>query len=104
MLGFRFIKTEPTQYVIQYRNGRPGREGAGLAFWSFAPSTSMIAGPTASVNEPFIFPEITSDFQEVTIQGQIPNRATYPGRTAPLLTSAFGRSGTNVSEHPYKLS
>src|SRR5260370_11099469 len=104
MLGFRFIKTEPTQYVIQYRNRRPVREGAGLAFWYFAPSTSMIVVPTASVNEPFIFPEITSDFQEVTIQGQITYRVTDPRRTAALLNFTFGPKGTYVSEDPKKLS
>jgi SPFH domain / Band 7 family len=104
MLGFRFIKTEPTQYVIQYRNGRPVREGAGLAFWYFAPSTSMIVVPTASVNEPFIFPEITSDFQEVTIQGQITYRVTDPRRTAALLNFTFGPKGSYVSEDPKKLS
>src|SRR5258707_613714 len=43
MSGSRFIKTEPTQYVIQYRNGRPAREGAGLAFCGSAPSTSITA-------------------------------------------------------------
>ena len=48
MLGFRFIKAEPTQFVIQYRNGRPHREGAGLSFWYFAPSTSIVVVPTAS--------------------------------------------------------
>ena len=104
MLGFRFIKTEPTQYVIQYRNGRPVRQGAGLAFWYFAPSTSMIVVPTASVNEPFIFPEITSDFQEVTIQGQITYRVTDPRRTAALLNFTLGPKGTYVSEDPKKLS
>src|ERR1700730_8590348 len=104
MFGFRFIKTEPTQYVIQYRNGRPVREGAGLAFWYFAPSTSMIVVPTASVNEPFIFPEITSDFQEVTIQGQITYRVTDPRRTAALLNFTFGPKGSYVSEDPKKLS
>src|SRR6266851_2092357 len=104
MLGFRFIKTEPTQYVIQYRNGRPVREGAGLAFWYFAPSTSMIVVPTASVNEPFIFPEITSDFQEVTIQGQITYRVTDPRRTSALLNFTFGPKGSYLSEDPKKLS
>src|ERR1700730_1210753 len=85
MLGFRFIKTQPTQYVIQYRNGQPKREGSGLAFWYFAPTTSTVVVPTASVNEPFIFEEVTSDFQEVTVQGQITYRVADPRRTATLL-------------------
>lgn len=104
MLGFRYIKTEPTQYVIEYRNGRAGREGAGLAFWYFAPSTSIVVVPTASVNEPFIFPEVTADFQEVTVQGQITFRIAEPQRTAALLNFTVGPKGTYVSEDPTKLS
>lgn len=104
MLGFRFIKTEPTQYVIQFRNGRSRREGAGLAFWYFAPSTSIVVVPTASVNEPFIFPLLTADFQEVTVQGQITFRVAEPRRTAALLNFTLGPQGTYVSEDPKKLS
>ena len=88
MLGVRFIKTEPTQYVIQFQNGQPKREGAGLALWYFAPTTSLVVVPTASTNEPFIFPEVTSDFQEVTVQGQITYRIADPRRTAALTSPA----------------
>jgi len=104
MFGLRFIKTQPTQYVIQYRNGRPRREGAGLAFWYFAPSTSIVVVPTASVNEPFIFPEVTADFQEVTVQGQVTFRVADPRRTATLLNFTLGPKGEYVSEDPQKLS
>ncbi len=104
MFGLRFIKTQPTQYVIQYRTGRPQREGAGLAFWYFAPSTSIVVVPTASVNEPFIFPEVTADFQEVTVQGQITFRVADPRRTATLLNFTLGPKGNYVSEDPQKLS
>jgi regulator of protease activity HflC (stomatin/prohibitin superfamily) len=104
MLGFRFIKTQPTQYVIEYRNGRARREGAGLAFWYFAPSSSIVVVPTASVNEPFIFPEVTADFQEVTVQGTITFRVADPRRTAMLLNFTLGTKGTYVSEDPQKLS
>jgi hypothetical protein len=104
MFGFRFIKTQPTQYVIQYRNGRARREGAGLSFWYFAPSSSIVVMPTASVNEPFIFPEITADFQEVTIQGQATYRIADPRRTASLLDFTIGPKGAYLSEDPQKLS
>ncbi len=96
MFGFRFIKAQPTQYVIQYRGGRPQREGAGLSFWYFAPSTSLVVVPTASVNEPFIFPEVTADFQEVTVQGQITYRIAEPKRTAELLDFSLNARGPTV--------
>ncbi len=104
MFGFRFIKTQPTEFVIQYKNGRPVREGPGLAFWYFSPSTAIVVVPTASVNEPFIFPEATSDFQEVTVQGQIIYRIAEPRRTAELLNFTVGPKGAYVSEDPQKLS
>ncbi|SED19890.1 Regulator of protease activity HflC, stomatin/prohibitin superfamily [Rhizobiales bacterium GAS191] len=104
MFGYRFIKTQPTQYVIQYRNGRPRREGSGLSFWYFGPTTSIVVVPTASVNEPFIFQEVTSDFQDVTVQGQITYRVTDPRRTASLLNFALDPKGKYVSEDPQKLS
>jgi hypothetical protein len=104
MLGYRFIKTQPTQYVIQYRNGEPRRQGAGLAFWYFQPTTSIVVVPTASVNEPFIFEEVTSDFQEVTVQGQVTYRVADPRSTATLLNFALDAKGKYVSEDPQKLS
>ena len=104
MFGYRFIKAQPTQYVMQYRGGRPRREGAGLAFFYFAPSSSLVLVPTASVNEPFIFQEVTQDFQEITIQGQITYRIADPRRTATLLNFALDARGRYVSEDPGKLS
>jgi SPFH domain / Band 7 family len=104
MFGYRFIKAQPTQYVMQYRGGRPRREGAGLAFFYFAPSSSLVLVPTASVNEPFIFQEVTSDFQEITIQGQITYRIADPRRTATLLNFTLDAKGRYVSEDPGKLS
>lgn len=85
MFGLRFIKTQPNQYVIQFRNGRPHRQGAGLSLVYFGPTSSLVVVPTASVNEPFIFEEVTADFQDITIQGQVIYRIADPKRTAALL-------------------
>jgi hypothetical protein len=104
MFGFRFVKTQPTQYVIQYRDGKPRREGAGLSFWHFHPTSSIVVVPTASANEPFIFEEVTSDFQEVTAQGQVTYRVADPRSTATLLNFTLDPSGEYVSEDPQKLS
>ena len=46
MFGLRFIKAQPTDYVIQFRNGRPLREGAGLSMFYFAPTSSLVLIPT----------------------------------------------------------
>jgi len=104
MFGFRFIKAQPTQYVIQFRNGRPRREGAGLSILYFAPTTSLVLVPTESVNEPFIFEEVTADYQNVTIQGQVTYRIANPRRTSALLNFTLDPKGRYVSEDPQKLS
>jgi hypothetical protein len=55
MLGIRFIKAQPTTYLIQYRGGHAVREGAGLAFFYYAPTSSLVSVPMASTDAPFIF-------------------------------------------------
>jgi hypothetical protein len=90
--------------VIRYHNGRPQQEGAGLSMLYFAPTSSLAVVPTASVNEPFIFEEVTADYQDVTVQGQVTYRVAEPRRTAALLNFTFDRKGRYVSEDPQKLS
>jgi hypothetical protein len=104
MFGLRFIKTQPTQYVIQFRHGQAHREGAGLSMLYFAPTSSIVVVPTASVNEPFIFEEVTADYQDVTIQGQVTYRVADPRRTAALLNFSLDARGRYASEDPQKLS
>lgn len=104
MFGWRFIKAQPTQYVIAFRNGQPRREGIGLSLAYFAPTTSLVVVPTDSVNEPFIFQETTADFQELTVQGQITYRIAEPRRTAAMLNFALDARGGYVSDDPAKLS
>lgn len=105
MLGLRFIKMQPTSYLLQYKKGRIVREGAGLAFFYYAPTTSLVAVPIASADAPFIFNEVTSDFQEISIQGQATYRITDPKRVSQLLNFTLDASArTYVSDDPQKLS
>jgi hypothetical protein len=43
MFGIKFIKAEPTTYLLQYRGGQIVREGLGLSFFYYAPTTSLVA-------------------------------------------------------------
>lgn len=54
------------------------REGAGLSFLCYAPTTSLVLVPIGSVDVPFIFEEVTADFQAVTVQGQLTYRVADP--------------------------
>ncbi len=104
MFGIKFIKVQPTTWLLQYRGGKVVREGLGLSFFYYAPTTSLVAVPIGSTDAPFIFQETTSDFQTVTIQGQTTYRVADPKRLAELLNFTLmpdGRSYT--SDDPKKL-
>lgn len=104
MLGLRFIKVQPTTYLMQFRGGRIVRDGAGLAFFYYAPTTSLVAVPIASADAPFIFEEVTADFQTVTIQGQVTYRVTDPKKLAALMNFTLNPRGQDyVSDEPQKL-
>lgn len=85
MFGLRYFQASPTTYVLQYRNGRPVREGAGLSFLYLSPGTTIVAVPLDSADAPFMFSEVAGDFQEVTVQGQVTYRVSDPQRLAGLM-------------------
>lgn len=103
MLGIRYLKAGPTTYVIQFANGKPVREGAGLSFYYFAPRAVIVQVPLSSVDVPFVFNEVSADFQDVTLQGQLTYRVADPKRLAQLLDFSVDASGRYVSEDPKKL-
>ncbi|MCI0746914.1 MAG: SPFH domain-containing protein [Verrucomicrobia subdivision 3 bacterium] len=104
MFGINFIKVQPTTYLLQYRGGKVVREGLGLSFFYYAPTTSLVAVPVASTDTPFIFQETTADFQSVTIQGQVTHRVGDPKRLAALLNYTLAPNGHSyASEDPEKL-
>ena len=100
---FGFMKASPTTYVLHYQRGRLRREGAGLAFWYLRPVSTIVAVPIASRDVPFVFNEVTADFQAVTIQGQVTYRVAEPRRLAELLDFSVGANGRFRSDDPEKL-
>lgn len=105
MLGIRFIKVPPTTYLLQYVNGSVKRQGAGLAFYYFAPSTTLVAVPVGSVDVPFIFEEVSADFQDISLQGQLTYRVADAQKLASLLNfSLDGKGREYASEDPQKLA
>ncbi len=104
MLGVRFIKIQPTTYLLQYRRGKVVREGAGLAFFYYSPTTSLVAVPIASTDMPFIFEETTADFQTITIQGQVTYRVSDAKKLASLMNFTLAPGGQSyASDDPQKL-
>lgn len=68
MLGINYIKAGPTQYILHYKNGKVMRAGTGLAFFYYQPTATIAVVPVSSADVPFIFKEMTADFQTITVQ------------------------------------
>lgn len=105
MFGIRFIKFQPSEYVLKYKNGKVIKEGAGISFYYYVPTTSVVVIPVGSTDVPFIFEEVTADFQNVTVQGQIAFRIVDQKKIAGLLnyTMDLKRGKCYVSDDPQKL-
>jgi regulator of protease activity HflC (stomatin/prohibitin superfamily) len=99
----RYMQAAPTTYVMQFKGGRIQREGAGLSFFYWAPTTTLVAVPLSSTDMPFVFNELTQDFQSVTLQGQLTFRVSDAKRLATLLDYSVKPSGEYVSDDPQKL-
>jgi len=100
MLGINFMKANPTTYVLHYSDGKIKREGIGLSFFYYSPISTIVTVPIASADLPFVFNEITSDFQSVTIQGQITYRIGDAKQLAKLLDFSIASDGKYRSEDP----
>jgi hypothetical protein len=104
MFGIKFIKFQPTAYILHYKAGKIVREGSGLSFFYYAPTSSLVSVPIVSTDAPFIFEEVTTDYQSVTIQGQVTYRVADPKKIASLLNFTLDPPGrVHVSEDPKKL-
>jgi regulator of protease activity HflC (stomatin/prohibitin superfamily) len=98
-----FMKVPPTNYVMLFKYGKVKREGAGLSFFYYGPTSTIVVVPIASTDMPFVFQEATSDFQTVTIQGQFTYRVADPKRLASLLDYSVDSRRGYTSEDPRKL-
>lgn len=103
MLGFRYLTSPPTRYVLQFRNGEIINEGAGKSFFYFVPTTTIVSVELASVDVPFVFEEVSADFQEVTIQGQLTFRVAQPKQLVKLMNYTVDARGRYVSDDPERL-
>src|SRR5262245_6409150 len=103
MFGIEYVKAAPTSYVLHFKRGEVKRQGAGLSFFYFRPTSTVAMVPVASADVPFVFNDVTRDFQEVTVQGQLTYRVVDPRRLAGLLDFSVDAHGKYRSEDPTKL-
>jgi hypothetical protein len=105
MFPIAYFKSEPTEYILTYRNGTIVRQGAGRSFWYWRPSTSITLVPISTIDVPFMLGETTGNFQSVTLQGQITYRIVEPLTIAQLLDFTIEpRTRQHRSDDPGKLS
>ncbi len=67
---FTMYKAGPNDYAIKLRSGKRCSEGKGKVFL-VGPFTSIVAIPTTDIPCPFSFTEMTSDGQQVMVQGEL---------------------------------
>jgi len=104
MLGIKFAKFAPNVYVFRYRNGQVKQEGKGLSFLYYAPTTSLVAVPVNSIEVPFMYEEVTADFQTLTVQGQIIYRISDPAKITQLMNFTLDAKGQQyICDDPVKL-
>ena len=104
MFGIQFIKSQPTTHLMQFRGGQLVRQGRGLSFFYYAPTTSLVAVPMASRDAGFMLELVTSDFQGVTVQGEVTYRVGDPDRISKMMDFSLQPDGLSyASEDPDRL-
>lgn len=87
-------------YVLHFIGGRIRHEGAGQSFIYFAPTSTIVDIPLSSIDVPFIFQELTANFQQITLQGQLTYRVHDPVKLAGILDFSVDARGCYLNENP----
>jgi len=98
-----YVKIPATHYALHFQQGRIRHEGPGLSFFYYSPSATIVSVPLGSIDAPFAFQESTSDFQFVTVQGQLTYRVSDPKKVAGLLDFSLAKNGQYLADGPEKL-
>lgn len=102
MFNFKFIKFLPSEYVLKYKNGKVVKEGTGLSFTYYVPNTSVVVIPTSSSDVPYVFEELTSDYQTVSIQGQITYKIVDYKRISEILDYTYDMKNKRYVTDDYR--
>ena len=100
----KYFKGEPNMYVIAYRNGKITEKGEGRALWYLPHRTTIANVPIMTQDASFIFNEVTSNFQEIAVQGHLTYRFENPELTAKYLDFTIDpKTGRYRNKDPEKL-
>ena len=98
-MSIKYEKFEPTEYVMKVRRGNVVEQGLGLSFFYNTMSTSMIVIPATAFDASFAFDDImTSDFQSVSVQGDISYIITDYEKAAKMVNFSYTKNKTEYAE------
>lgn len=100
MLGLKYFKADPSNHIQVIKNGKMVKQGKGLAFFYYAPTTALVKIPTTSEELPFFFQVDTADFQELNVQGQLSYQFTDMTVASNAINFAINTKGEYVSNEP----
>jgi len=104
MLGINYFKAEPAEYARISVNGKIRKEGEGISGFYLGHNTSIEMIGVTTIDQPFVFKEISNDNQELTIQGGFLYQVEDPTKVLKRYNLAIDpKSGTYLSEDNTKI-
>ncbi|MFC1723961.1 SPFH domain-containing protein [Nanoarchaeota archaeon] len=104
MLGFSYFKAEPGEYARLSANGNTKKEGPGISGFYMPHRTSIELVGLTTVDQPFSFQEVSSDNQEVSLQGGFLYRVAEPGKLLSMYDFSIDpKTKQHLQDAPFKL-
>lgn len=98
-MSIKYKKFEPTEYVMKVKKGKVVQQGLGLSFFYNTMTTSMIVLPATAFGASFAFDDImTSDFQSVSVQGDISYVIIDYEKAAKMIKFSYKSNKTEYEE------
>jgi len=104
MFGIKYFKAEPTEFARMKAGGKTSKEGVGISGFFMPFRTTLELVPLTASDQPFAFPEVTSDKQEVAFQGGIVYRIVDPQKVMAQYSFAVNPvTRAYLTEDPQKI-
>ena len=92
-MGIRFRKFAPTEYVMKVCGGETVLEGRGLTLLYSTAKSGIITVPVTAFDAGFLFDDVmSSDFQRLSVQGDLTFRITDYAKAAGMVDFTFRES------------
>lgn len=89
-MAVKYKKFEQTEYVMRIKKGKIIQQGPGLSFFYNTMTTSIMMLPATAFDTPFAYDDIvTSDFQKITVQGDISYTITDYQKAAKMVDFSY---------------